>query len=115
MQTININTDLLQVLNSIQDYVIFNCIRDDCYQITKFKQEYDDESSIYLITFGINRHYEDYLIELSKNIAKQLPQEIQEAFIKEEHLILINGTADTLAIHFNDATITCILHCTGQY
>lgn len=115
MQTININTDLFQVLHSIQDYFIFNCIRDDGYQITKFKQNYEDESSIHLITYIINRHEEDYLMELSKNIAKQLPQEIQEAFIKEEHLLLVNGTNDTLAIHFNDATITLILHCTGQY
>lgn len=114
MKTININTNLFKVLNSVQHCLISNDTGDACYQLTKFEQDYDDESSIHILTYGINQHEEVDLEELSRIIAEYLPQEIQETFIKEEHLLLINGT-DTLAIHFNDSTITLILHRTGQY
>jgi len=114
MQTININTNLFQVLNAIQHCLISNDTGDAVYQLTQFHQSYDDESYITVLTWGINQHQEVDLGELSRIIAEYLPQDLQEPFIKEEHLFLTNGQ-DSLAIHFNDATITLILHCTGQY
>ena len=116
MQTINLNpqTSLMGILNSIQHCLISNDLGDICYPLTRFEQGYDDESSIKILTYGFNSHQEIDMDELAKTVAEYLPQEIQEPFIQGEHLILTRGS-DTLAIHFNDSTITLILHNTGQW
>lgn len=35
--------------------------------------------------------------------------------IDNDHLMIVNNQNDSLQIHFNDTTITCILHLSGQY
>lgn len=114
MHNIQTNHNLVQVIQSLQHCLISNDAGDAVYQLTQFHQSYDDESYITVLTWGINQHQEVDLEELSKIIAEYLPQDLQDPFIKDEHLFLTNGQ-DSLAIHFNDATITLILHGTGQY
>jgi len=114
MHNITTNHNLQRVLQSLQHCLISNDTGDAVYQLTQFHQSYDDESYITVLTWAINQHQEVDLKELSQIIAEYLPQDLQDAFIKDEHLFLTNGQ-DSLAIHFNDATITLILHGTGQY
>ena len=77
---------------------------------------YPDESRLGFFTLRI-KYPESYDQELEKSvkelIKKNLPEEIQEPFM--EHLILIDELNTTLEIHLNDTTITCMIHCTGQF
>ena len=79
---------------------------------------YPDESRFGFFTLRIN-YPESYDQELEKSvkelIKKNLPEEIQEPFMEKEHLILIDELNTTLEIHLNDTTITCMIHCTGQF
>lgn len=121
MNNIQTNHNLVQVLNSIQHCLISNDAGDAVYQLTKFHQSYDDESHIDILTWGINQHYEVDTEGLIKTIAEYLPEDLREPFIqnlnKSEHLLITHAynPNDSLAIHFNDATITLILNLTGQY
>lgn len=114
MQYIQTKENLIQVFNSIQHCLLSNDTGDAVYKLTQFHQSYDDESQVDILTYGINQHQEVDLAELSTIIAEYLPKYLQKAFIQEEHLSLANGQ-QTLAIHFNDSTITIIYHCTGQF
>lgn len=116
MKTIKFNAvNLSQVYNDIQRCLISNDTGDACYPITNYEMNYHDESSIHILTYGISKDEEVDLEEFAKVLTSYLPQEIQEDFTKEEHLLLDDGKLTTLAIHLNDSTVTCILHFTGQW
>lgn len=128
MQVTNPHLEIIQTSKSL--FGIFNSLkrsltaynRGDASSLLEIKNislnQYPDESRFGFFTIRIN-YPGSYDQELEKSvkelIKKNLPEEIQEPFIEKEHLILIDELNTTLEIHLNDTTITCMIHCTGQF
>lgn len=128
MQVTNPHLEIIQTSKSL--FGIFNSLkrsltsynRGDASSLLEIKNislnQYPDESRFGFFTLRIN-YPGSYDQELEKSvkelIKKNLPEEIQEPFIEKEHLILIDELNTTLEIHLNDTTITCMIHCTGQF
>lgn len=128
MQVTNPHLEIIQTSKSL--FGIFNSLKrsltaynlGDASSLLEIKNislnQYPDESRFGLFTLRIN-YPGSYDQELEKSvkelIKKNLPEEIQEPFIEKEHLILIDELNTTLEIHLNDTTITCMIHCTGQF
>ena len=128
MQVTNPHLEIIQTSKSL--FGIFNSLkrsltaynRGDASSLLEIKNislnQYPDKSRFGFFTLRIN-YPGSYDQELEKSvkelIKKNLPEEIQEPFIEKEHLILIDELNTTLEIHLNDTTITCMIHCTGQF
>lgn len=115
MQTINIEgIQLTRIYNAI-DNCCFSSeeLGDLAHQVTNFHTSYEDESSLSFFTYQIKTQEADLEV-VTEMLADYLPsKEAQEAFTKDNHVIL-KSRIETLAIHFNDSTITVIYHCTGE-
>lgn len=128
MKTIIFNeTQLAPIFETIRRSLFEADAADQLYQISNFQQSFDDESEISSFTYGINQDaaqdIEGYLTALTEGMAYYFQKHnlLTEDLIKEitdihnDHIMIINNENDSLQIHFNDRTITCILHLTGQY
>lgn len=126
MKTITFNEKQLSIVfDDIQRSLFCNVGGDNLYLISSFHQSFDDESQIASFTYGLdNEATEDrevYLADLFEGMAENLKISLPENLLQEivnidnDHLMIVNNENDSLQIHFNDATITCILHLTGQY
>lgn len=99
---------------------------DKLYKLANVSYSFPDESQISSFTYGINseatQYIDEYLTNLLEGMANYLNQVgLPENLVKEivnidnDHLMIVCNKNDSLQIHFNDATITCILHLTGQW
>ena len=121
LEIIQTNQSLFGIFNSLKRSLTAHNLG-DASSLLEIKNmsinQYPDESRFRFFTVRIN-YPESYDPEIEKSvkelIKKNLPEEIQEHFIEKEHLILIDELNTTLEIHLNDTTITCMLHCTGQF
>ena len=121
LEIIQTTRSLFGIFNSLKRSLTA-CNLGDASSLLEIKNisinQYPDESRLGFFTLRIN-YPESYDPEIEKSvkelIKKNLPEEIQEPFIKKEHLILIDELNTTLEIHLNDTTITCMIHCTGQF
>lgn len=124
MKTILFNNNLSIVFESIRISLFSGETGDYLYQISNVYQSFNDESVVAFHTYGVKDDkliWESFTEELLKNMASSMINTLPEDLVKEitnienSHLMIIDDDNDSLQIHFNDGTITCILHLTGQY
>lgn len=107
MQTFNWSTDQISNLHdSIQSE--FN----NEFVLSSYRSSQEDESRLDITTWKLPKDDGEDLIDqfFSNHGFKRDNQ-----FCNCDHLIFYDDHLLSLEIHFNDSTITCILHYTGQW